>query len=342
MPLSTLFHATVAPTDPVFYGFIPVATAISTLALIAWLLRGGRALPFDHPNERSLHAAPVPRVGGAAMFMILVPALLLLGWQLLVVALVAVLAALSFLDDRKGVPIVVRFGAHGLAAALFVFLTMPEIGVVPAAMMVIAVVWMTNLYNFMDGSDGLAGGMALFGFGTYAVIALLKGAVPFAAANAAIAASAAAFLIFNFHPAKVFLGDAGSIPLGFLAGAIGLSGWRDGYWPLWLPLLAFAPFVCDASLTLLKRLLRGERVWRAHRDHYYQRLVRMGFGHRGTAIVEYMVMAGCAVIAMLASDASLAAQTAAVAGAAAVLIALAAWVDIRWSRFEHARRGVGN
>jgi UDP-N-acetylmuramyl pentapeptide phosphotransferase/UDP-N-acetylglucosamine-1-phosphate transferase len=112
-------------------------------------------------------------------------------------------------------------------------------------------------------------------------------------------------------------------------------GWSRGYWPIWFPLLVFAPFVCDATLTLLRRLLRRERVWQAHRDHYYQRLVRMGFGHRGTAFIEYAAMAVCATIALFARRESSAVQAAALAFAAAALIAVAFWVDLRWAR--HAR-----
>ena len=152
----------------------------------------------------------------------------------------------------------------------------------------------------MDGSDGLAGGMALIGFGAYAVAAQLAGDQPLAVLSLALCAASAAFLLYNFHPARIFMGDVGSVPLGFLAGALGLAGWANDVWPLWFPLLVFAPFMCDATLTLLKRLLRRERVWQAHREHYYQRLVRMGFGHRGTAWIEYAAMLGCALAALAA------------------------------------------
>jgi UDP-N-acetylmuramyl pentapeptide phosphotransferase/UDP-N-acetylglucosamine-1-phosphate transferase len=325
---------------PVLYALIPVAAALVTAALIAWLVRGAHALPVDHPNERSLHTAPVPRVGGIAMFAALVPALLAIGWQPLLVGLAAALAALSFLDDRKGLPVAARLGAHGVAAAAFVLVALPGLPIILAAALIVALVWMTNLYNFMDGSDGLAGGMALFGFGAYAAVALLDGDIPLAAASAAVVACAAAFLVFNFHPAKVFMGDAGSIPLGFLAGVIGLAGWHEGRWPIWLPVLAFAPFLCDATLTLLKRLWRGERVWRAHRDHYYQRLVRMGFGHRDTAFLEYAVMAGCAIAAVVLRSSTWAVQVAALAGAVAVLVAIAVWVDLRWSKFVRQQENI--
>jgi len=203
----------------------------------------------------------------------------------------------------------------------------------------LALAWTTNLYNFMDGSDALAGGMAVIGFGAYALAAYLFGAQTLAALCAALAAAALAFLAFNWHPARLFLGDVGSVPLGFLAGALGLQGWAIGAWPLWFPLLVFAPFMCDATLTLVKRLLRREPVWRAHREHYYQRLVRMGFGHRGTALIEYAAMAACAALALLVFREPAAVQGIAIAFAAVALTGIAVWVDRRWARFLRTAGG---
>jgi UDP-N-acetylmuramyl pentapeptide phosphotransferase/UDP-N-acetylglucosamine-1-phosphate transferase len=318
--------------------FAPAAAAFVVALLCLWALLSERARRFalDHPNERSLHERPVPRTGGLAIVAGVAAASALAGsvpWTALVFA--AGLAAVSFADDLLGLARAVRLAAHLIAAA---GVLAAEFGLgAPAlfALLALAIAWYTNLYNFMDGSDGLAGGMTVIGFGAYAVAAHSAGAPPIAGASAATAAAAAAFLLFNFHPARIFMGDVGSVPLGFLAGAFGLIGWRDGAWPLWFPVLVFAPFVGDATLTLLKRLLRGERVWRAHREHYYQRLVRMGFGHRGTAYIEYAAMAGCAAAALYARNASPGAQAATLAGAALVLLAIAVWVDLRWRRVSH-------
>jgi UDP-N-acetylmuramyl pentapeptide phosphotransferase/UDP-N-acetylglucosamine-1-phosphate transferase len=149
---------------------------------------------------------------------------------------------------------------------------------------------MTNLYNFMDGSDGLAGGMAVVGFGALALAAWLGGAPDLAAFCAAIAAAALAFLRFNFPPAQVFMGDAGSIPLGFVAATVGILGAMQQVWPWLFPLLVFSPFVVDASVTLARRGLRGEKIWRAHRSHYYQRVVTLGATHRQLALAAYALM----------------------------------------------------
>jgi UDP-N-acetylmuramyl pentapeptide phosphotransferase/UDP-N-acetylglucosamine-1-phosphate transferase len=315
----------------------PIAAfVVALLAARLLLTPAGRRLALDEPNERSLHAHPVPRTGGIAIVAGVAAACALVQPGVVVTLAAALaLAALSFIDDVAGLPTLARLAAHVAAAAAVLFYQLGYAEPVLFTVFVLAIAWYANLYNFMDGSDGLAGGMALFGFGAYAIAALLSGADTYAALCGSIAAAAAGFLVFNFPPARLFMGDVGSVPAGFLAGALGVVGWSRGYWPMWFPLLVFAPFVCDATLTLLRRLLRRERVWQAHRDHYYQRLVRMGFGHRGTAFIEYAAMAVCATIALFARRESSAVQAAALAFAAAALIAVAFWVDLRWAR--HAR-----
>lgn len=313
---------------------------VALLSLRVLVSDFGRRLVLDHPNERSLHRRPVPRTGGIAIL-----AGVAVGWAVarpgfaVVLALATALAALSLMDDVFGLPAAMRFGAHLAAAAALVSLELRFPGWPLFVVFVLATGWYANLYNFMDGSDGLAGGMTLIGFGTYAIAAQLGGAQPLAAVCVMPAAGAAAFLTRNFPPARIFLGDVGSVPLGFLAGGLGLIGWSDGLWPLWFPVLVFAPFVCDATLTLLKRLMRRERVWQAHRDHYYQRLVRMGFGHRGTAFIEYAAMLGCAIAAVLARAATNDIQAATLGGAAIVLGAIAVWVDLRWAHYLRETAG---
>lgn len=292
---------------------------------------------LDQPNERSLHERPVPRTGGIAVLAGIASAVAFLqGAYWLPLALALVLAALSLVDDLRDMPTPVRLIAHLTAAAVLVGSALWPAHPLEVVLLVLAITWITNLYNFMDGSDGLAGGMALIGFGTYALAAYVAGDAVLAALCVAIAAAAAAFLVHNFPPARIFLGDVGSIPLGFLAGGLGLLGWGKGLWPLWFPVLVFGPFIGDATFTLLRRLARRERIWQAHRDHYYQRLVRMGFGHRGTAVVGYLVMAACAAVALFGRTEPPIIQILAFLAAAAGLGIIAAWVDLRWSRFDKA------
>ena len=256
----------------------------------------------------------------------------------LLAILVAALAAVSFLDDRRHVPIVFRFLAHGIAAVAFILLVLPDIGPAWRIGTVIAVVWLTNLYNFMDGSDGLAGGMTLFGFTAYALGAWAAGDLILATLAASVAAAAAAFLAFNFPPARVFMGDAGSIPIGFLAATFGLLGWSEQLWPLWFPLLVFSPFLVDATVTLLRRVGRGERFWKAHKMHYYQRLVQLGWGHRDTALAGYLLMALCGAAALWSLAQPSRVQIAIFAGVALLYLAIGTAIDRAWGRHRNAAR----
>ncbi len=275
-----------------------VSFLVAALA-IHWLSRGRIAL--DQPNARSLHDTPVPRTGGIGLLAGIAAGWAIAGpnWPWPLWAGLAIVIAVSLLDDLFHLSAALRLAAHFLAAALAApVLLEPQASLLLIAFAVLATSWMCNLYNFMDGSDGLAGGMTVSGFLAYAAAAGFAGHGPFALMNLAIAAAAGGFLVFNFHPARIFLGDAGAVPLGYLAATFGLTGWHQGAWPWWFPLLVFSPFIVDASVTLLRRLLTGARVWEAHRDHYYQRLVRLGLGHRGTAFAEYVLMTVCALAAL--------------------------------------------
>ena len=319
--------------------YAPLFSALVTWVL-AFMLAMGRAgfIIHDIPNERSLHDKPVPRTGGIALM-----AGVLSGWVLLtqfwawwIVLPLLCLFALSLLDDMRGLSAKMRLAGHFIAALIAVAgagVSLPWF--VPVLLFV---VWMINLYNFMDGSDGLAGGMALFGFGSYGVGAWLAGDEGFVLLNFSVAAAAAGFLWFNFHPAKIFMGDAGSISLGFLAAALGVAGWQSGYWPFWFPLLVFAPFAADATFTLLKRVRCGEKLSQAHRSHYYQRLVQMGWGHRNTALVEYALMLLAGASALWGIGLSAQGQALLLAGWGAIYLGLATWLDRGW-RSHHAKQG---
>lgn len=309
---------------------VPAITALVSFGVIAWLLRFGRPnLALDQPNERSLHTRPIPRVGGLGITAGSVLALVAAELPLIAL-LAAALAWLSFTDDRRGLPVRVRFVAHTGASAILLWFSLIDGGSYWLLLMVPLLVWMTNLFNFMDGSDGLAGGMAIFGFGTFAIGSTLSGDASMAVASLGIAAAGAGFLVFNFPPARVFMGDAGSIPLGFLAGGLGFLGWIRGAWPFWFPVVVFSPFVVDASVTLLRRLLRGERIWEPHRTHYYQRLVQLGWGHRRTAVAEYALMAVCGLTALGARAASATAGAGMIGALAAVYVVLAWQIDRAW------------
>jgi UDP-GlcNAc:undecaprenyl-phosphate/decaprenyl-phosphate GlcNAc-1-phosphate transferase len=282
----------------------PLVAAAVTILLAILLLRSSVAQKIqDVPNARSLHKIPIPRVGGLALIIGVLSAWATQAYALTwwIVWPVLVLFIVSIVDDIRGLPVRYRLFAQVIAAALLAQGTgFFEQNILICAMVILLVVWMTNLYNFMDGSDGLAGGMALIGFTVYGLAALQSHFVPFAILNFSIAAAAAGFLLFNFYPAKIFMGDAGSIPLGFLAAAMGLWGRQADIWPAWVPLLVFSPFIIDASATLMRRSLQGGRITEAHREHYYQRLIQMGWGHRKVALAEYILMLAAGISALCA------------------------------------------
>ena len=329
------------PGSSVWIAAVVVAAvaAVVCALILGVLLKTGLAwrLATDIPNDRSLHVRPTPRVGGWGIVPVSVVATLIMAPSLWSAALAAAfLAAVSQIDDRRGLPARVRFAAHLIAVVGVVALNPAPVPWWMLAILSFLMLWLVNLYNFMDGADGLAGGMALFGFGGYAVAALI-GVHPLpelAIGSAAVAGAALGFLLFNFHPARIFLGDAGSISLGFLAGGLGYWGWLRGAWPIWLPFMVFAPFITDASITLARRLLRGEKFWQAHREHYYQRMVRSGIGHAGTACLWYAAMAAGIMLAVCMLGCSPAVQWCAVAAWIVVLCLLGAAVDLRWRRFQ--------
>lgn len=268
--------------------------------LLVWLLRRVDRLPLDHPNERSLHDQPLPRVGGLGLVAGVCVALAWsqpvgLDWLL---AMAMFLAVVSWLDDVRGLSVLMRLPAHFLAAGIFIAIG-SDSSFLAGLLGLLAIVWMTNLYNFMDGVDGLAGGMAVVGFGAYGLAAGLAGEQAVVVLSFTIVGAALAFLSFNYPPARLFLGDSGSIPLGFLAAGLGWLGVSEGIWPPLFPLLVFSPFIVDASVTILTRLLRGERIWLAHRSHYYQRLIRLGMARRRLLLLEYALMLGAALSGLM-------------------------------------------
>lgn len=281
------------PGFPIRLVLAPLLTCGVTYLLISWLVSCYAPKILDLPNTRSLHTTPTPRTGGIGLIVSI-----LLGWWLFSAALplalwlgVALLAIISLADDRINLSIWLRLFTHILVGIGFslLFLLNGQHWLIAIAIGLV-IVWMINLYNFMDGSDGLAGGMALIGFGFYGVAALLANDHEFALVNFCIVGAASAFLRFNFHPAQIFMGDVGAIPLGFMAAALGLMGWMKGLWVLWFPVLVFSFFIVDATVTLIKRFFQGKKIWQAHREHYYQRIIQSGLGHRNMALIGYLMM----------------------------------------------------
>jgi UDP-N-acetylmuramyl pentapeptide phosphotransferase/UDP-N-acetylglucosamine-1-phosphate transferase len=256
---------------------------------------------LDHPNQRSSHQVATPRGGGIAVI-----GSVLLAWIVLArtdsvpsgvfgIALGAVLlAAVSWLDDLRGLSPFVRLLPQAAAVAIGVFALPGPQNPFHLAAIGLVWIWWINLFNFMDGIDGLVGSeAAAIGAGLVLFASVGAGAdSALQALAAAVIGAAVGFLVWNWAPARVFLGDVGSVPLGYLLGFLLLGLAVRGYWKIALVLPLY--FLADATITLARRLLRGERVWEAHREHFYQQAVRRGLGH--AAVVERVVAADLVLI----------------------------------------------
>jgi UDP-N-acetylmuramyl pentapeptide phosphotransferase/UDP-N-acetylglucosamine-1-phosphate transferase len=279
-----------------------------------------------HPNERTLHAMPTPQTGGVAVVGSVVVSLLLAASLLAIiqpskpvlpkgiasgsvwiVASMLLIFLVSFIDDCKGLPASLRLGVQAVAAWIIVggvglvvsSISIPgwptlELGLAAIPVSALLLIWMANLYNFMDGMDGFAGGMTFWGFGFLAYFGWQAQFPVMLIISTLVAMSALGFLMHNFPPARIFMGDAGSITVGFLAGTLMILGVREKVFELWVPIMIFSPFILDATVTLTRRAFCGKKIWEAHREHYYQRAVLSGWSHRRTVLVEYgaMILSG--------------------------------------------------
>ena len=277
--------------------------------LIAWDV-------MDRPNARSSHVQPVPRGGGLAVVAGLMLPLVAFGALAFpsspAVAVViggcfAGLAALSWRDDRKSLPASVRLAAHALAVAATLVVLPTEIlafqGWLPLPLDRVVAglvwIWFINLYNFMDGIDGITGTeTASIGVGL-ALVVMMGGLSPeLVYLGAALAGVSIGFLLWNWSPARVFLGDVGSIPLGYAVGLALLLLAGHGYLAAALILPLY--YLMDATTTLLRRLLRGAPVWQAHREHAYQTAAAV-IGHAPVVIRLAGLNAVLIVLAVLST-----------------------------------------
>ena len=292
-------------------------TLLLSATLSWWLAHArGRWQALDTPNDRSLHTQPTPRTGGAAMLIGATSGLVTLwlwqgyavvGWQFYTAVMALALIALA--DDHHALGAGLRLMVQiGVVALLLLHYRTPGMGMPLAVITLLFLIWMINLYNFMDGMDGFAAGMAIFGFGTFAILGWLAGQQEFALGCAIVVAAGAGFLLLNFPPARLFMGDIGSTVLGLLAGITILQSHINGLLPVWLGILVFSPFIVDASVTIAIRILRGEQFWKPHKTHFYQRLVQAGWGHRRTVLAEYLLMFACSGSALIGANLPLSSQ----------------------------------
>ncbi len=327
------------PGGAVAVGLIVVAAAlicgVATRVLIVQLARRNI---LDRPNDRSSHRFATPRGAGIA-----VVATVLAVWlglaaigrvsaAVFTISIAAgLLAAISWLDDLDGLSPITRLVAQAAAIAIgLTALPADHIGlrdafgpVLPELVLGLLWLWWVNAFNFMDGIDGLAGSeAAAIGAGLLLLGSFGAAADPtLALLAAAVLGAALGFLRWNWAPARIFLGDVGSVPLGYLTGFLLLSLAEGGNWAAALILPLY--FLADATITLVRRLLRGERVWQAHREHFYQRAVARGADH--AAVVTRVAVANTVLVLCgwaAANGAGVAALAAAIASVAALLAVL--------------------
>lgn len=273
-----------------------VASLLGTWGVRLYAMREG---VLDIPNHRSSHSVPTPRGGGAAIVIAFLMGLLIqqliMGWNHFIAVLMlasTLIALVGFIDDHRGVSARARIVVHAIAATVLVsaagipaqfsiFYVSVELGVWVTPFVVLGIVWLLNLTNFMDGIDGIAGVQAVLASAVVGLLMVLSGSPAVVIWPVCILSAASlGFLWWNFPPAKIFMGDVGSATIGLVFG--GLAWWHasfDSKWfYVWLILLGV--FIVDATLTLVSRALRKQRLSEAHRTHAYQRAAKLTGSHR--------------------------------------------------------------
>lgn len=273
-----------------------VATALITGYMVQFLRQQGM---LDLPGERRSHSAPTPRGGGASIALVTLGAAVVSGaarlmpWQLVLGFVLGggIVATVGWLDDRYGLPVLPRMGAHLVAALLLVWsaggvprihlgTTVVYLGNAGSILGVLGVMWAINLYNFMDGIDGLAASQAVMVALPGGLILLLAGAQGLALVGFAIAGASAGFLLWNWSPAKVFMGDVSSGLLGFEFAALAIMGEKAGEPSILIWSMLLGVFIVDATATLVWRIIRKQSWHQPHREHAYQLAVQRGYSHQ--------------------------------------------------------------
>jgi UDP-N-acetylmuramyl pentapeptide phosphotransferase/UDP-N-acetylglucosamine-1-phosphate transferase len=341
-----------------FFGALAL-TFLTAFPVRALLVRAGI---LDRPNERSSHATPTVRGGGLAIMTAILLGLAGLAivfprpelWGLFAGA--ALLAVISWIDDIRSLPSSVRFLAHAAAAGVFLaclgfpLLTVDlgggwEFALPLAVSGVVGFLWLagyTNAFNFMDGINGISGSQAgITGLATAVMTGLALGdwTHPVVLSAVLVAGAAFGFLPHNFPKARMFMGDVSSAPVGFLLAAVALWAAVDAGWWLLIPLaLLHANYVFDTGITLVRRVLRGESWHSAHREHFYQRLVRSGKSHTFTTGWEAVLQLGVAGLMIAYSGYGTSGRL------ALIVVVVAVWalffIYCEW-RFRAANGGCG-
>lgn len=287
---------------------LPVCFAVSALLTRYLIGHANQHRLLDIPNERSSHSMPTPTGGGMAIVVTFICFLLVAGlvfkvpvFQMIILALTGgVLAAVGYIDDHRHIPAQWRLLVHFLMAlvlllsldylpVLSVFSWQWEDGWLLFGLSLVALVWLLNLFNFMDGIDGIASVEAITTLCSAAFILWIGGEGPWPVILLALASSVLGFMVYNWPPAKIFMGDAGSGFLGFMLGAMAMITSASGLISLWSWIILLAVFIGDSTLTLVRRAKRGEKLHQAHRSHAYQVLSRKLDSHLPVTCIVLLV-----------------------------------------------------
>ena len=297
---------------------------IVAAGIVSWLLASRVRLYaldrlLDIPNERSSHSSPTPRGGGLAIAVTALGGIVIaaifgwIDWDL-AIALSgggAMIATVGWVDDHRDLPALTRFAVQFISAgwAMFWIGGLPSLsvgfasvnlGLIGTVLGVIGIVWAINLYNFVDGIDGLAAGEAISTGVIGGMILVAMGHVGLAMVSFVIAAASAGFLPLNWAPAKLFMGDVGSGMLGYLFAVLAIASENVGAVPLLIWVLLLGAFVFDATVTLCRRIAHGERWYHAHHSHAYQRMVQAGRSHAQVSTTILIINLALAVLAIVA------------------------------------------
>lgn len=302
--------------------FITIASVISIA--LSWLFVG-RLKDYllarnivDTPNERTLHQGIIPRGGGLVIVLFLIAsgslAVLLFPLKKVMMILLTSIFAwslLSWMDDKMDLSSTTRFCHQTLIALFIVFALSPisELVVSPSMSFqlsgmayfftVLWIVWMANLYNFMDGMDGLAASQGIIAGITLAVWFYQAQAYAISFLCMILSASTYGFLLWNWAPAKIFMGDVGSVTLGGLFATLAVVGVSYFDMPFISFGILFSVFIFDATITLIRRAINREKLWQAHRSHFYQRAAQCGFKHQHIVMIMILLMLTMSILASI-------------------------------------------
>jgi Fuc2NAc and GlcNAc transferase len=305
---------------PITFGFAALSLMVSAAGVWGSIRIAKRVGMMDIPNHRSSHSLPTPRMGGVPM--VAAAVLAFGGWVLLAAKdanvqrglpytflFALAMFLLGFYDDLRNLSPLFRFLVQFVSALLLLVFLAPILPDVPFWKWVLPRwtwivpgafwgVWMLNLYNFMDGIDGLAGGEAAVASSFFFMVFAYYGQSGWAVANLVVAAASMGFLVHNWPPARIFMGDAGSAFLGSFYGMQFVVAALSTPVPFPVLVLPFANFILDTTFTLFRRLIRREKWYQAHRSHFYQRMTDLGMTHSKVTSIELVVVtASCAAAA---------------------------------------------